>query len=104
MESRNKVVESDAILQKFKHAGDEKVINIYEKPRKLLDWMVGHFSKPKDWVLDLCSRSSTGLAACMAYGRYCALVKIDLTQSRVLQERVLNLENKKDKTLRRTSF
>jgi DNA modification methylase len=70
----------------------------------MLDWMVGHFSKSKDWVLDLFSRFGTGLAICMAYGRHCASIKIDLRQSRVLQERVLNLENKKDKILRIASF
>jgi hypothetical protein len=103
-ESCKNIVEANVVLQKFKHLGDEKVINIYQKPRELLDWMVGHFSKPKEWVLDLCSGSGIGLATCMAYGKYCASVKIDLTQSRVVQERVLNLENKEDKTVRTTSF
>jgi hypothetical protein len=70
---------------------------------ELLDWIVGHFSKPKDWVLDLCFGSGTRLAACMAYGRHCAFVEIDFRQSRVMQG-VLNLENKEDKTLRTTSF
>jgi DNA modification methylase len=103
-ESRNNVVEADAVLQKFKHSEDENVINVYQKPRELLDWMVGNFSKPKDWVLDLCCGSGTGLAACMAYIRHCASVEIDLRQSKVLQKRVLNLENKEDNIMRIASF
>jgi hypothetical protein len=55
-------------------------------------------------VLDLCSGSGTRLVACMAYGKHCASFKIDLRQSRLLQKRVLNVENKEDKTLRTTSF
>ena len=36
----------------------------------------------------------------MAYGRHCASIEIDLRQARVLQERVLNLEEREDKNLR----
>jgi DNA modification methylase len=86
--SRNNIVDIDAVLQKFKYSGDKKLVNVYQKPRELLDWMVGHFSRPHDWVLDLCSGSGTGLASCMAYDRHCAAVKIDLRQARLLQERV----------------
>jgi DNA modification methylase len=77
-ESCNNVVDAHGVLQKLKHLGDNKHVNVYQKPRKLLDWMVGHFSRPHDWVLDLCSGSSTSLAACMAYGRHCASLEIDL--------------------------
>jgi hypothetical protein len=47
-ESRNNVIEADVLLQKFKHSEDKKTINVYQKPMELLDWMMGHFSKPKD--------------------------------------------------------
>jgi DNA modification methylase len=100
--SRNNVVDADAVLQKFKHSGDNKPMNVYQKPRKLLDSMVGHFSKPLKWVLDLCSGSRTGLASCMAYGRHYASVEIDLRQAIVLQERVLNLEEREDRNIRTT--
>jgi DNA modification methylase len=90
------------MLQKLKHSGDNKPVKVYQKPRELLDWMVGHFSRPDDWVLDLCSESGTGLASCMAYDRHCAAVEIDLRQARVLQEQVLNLEEREDKNLRTT--
>jgi DNA modification methylase len=90
------------MLQKLKHSGDNKPVKVYQKPRELLDWMVGHFSRPHDWVLDLCSGSGTGLASCMAYDRHCAAVEIDLRQARVLQEQVLNLEEREDKNLRTT--
>jgi hypothetical protein len=36
----------------------------------------------------------------MAYGRHCASVEIDLRQAIVLQERVLNLEERGDRNLR----
>jgi DNA modification methylase len=99
-ESRNNVVDADAVLQKLKHSRDNKPVNVYQKLRELLDWMVGHFSRPHEWVLDLCSGSGTGLASCMAYGRHCASVEIDLRQAIVLQERVLNLEEREDRNLR----
>jgi hypothetical protein len=46
--SRNNVVDADAVLQKLKHSGDNKPVNVYQKPRELLDWMVGHFSRPHE--------------------------------------------------------
>jgi hypothetical protein len=53
-ESRNNVVDADSVLQKLKHSRDDKLVNVYQKPKELLDWMVGHFSSPHEWVLDLC--------------------------------------------------
>jgi hypothetical protein len=53
-ESRNNVVDADVVLQKLKHSGDNKPVNVYQKPRELLNWMVGHFSRPHEWVLALC--------------------------------------------------
>jgi DNA modification methylase len=101
-ESCNNAVDANVMLQKLKHSGDNKLINVYQKPKELLDWIVGHYSRPHDLVLDLCSESGVGLAACIAYGRHCAAVEIGLRQARVLQERVLNLEEREDKNLRTT--
>lgn len=90
-ECRNNVVTFSGVTVKLKHHGDNKVVNIYQKPRRLLDWMVNHFSHVGDWVLDLCSGSGTGLAAALALGRPCVAIEIDPRQSAVLRSRVLKL-------------
>lgn len=90
-ESRNNVVVVPGVTHKLKHNGDNKTINIYQKPRRLLDWMVNHFSQVGDWVVDLCSGSGTGLASSLALGRHCVAIEIDKRQSSVLRGRVLNL-------------
>ncbi len=89
--NRSNVVSAPAVTNKLKHTGDGRTVNIYQKPRHLLDWMVGHFSFPGDWVLDLCSGSGTGLAAALAHGRHCISVEIDVRQFSVLKGRVLSL-------------
>jgi hypothetical protein len=35
--SCNNVVDADAVLQKLKHSRDNKSMNVYQKPRELLD-------------------------------------------------------------------
>ena len=90
-EPRSNVIHTGAITAKLKHSGDDKTVNVYQKPRALLDWMVGHFSFPWDWTLDLCSGSGTGLASCLALGRHCVAVEIDQRQCSVLKGRVLSL-------------
>ncbi|CAM6129466.1 unnamed protein product [Calypogeia fissa] len=90
-ECRNNVVTFFGVTTKLKHHGDNKVINIYQKPRRLLDWMVNHFSHVGDWVLDLCSGSGTGLAASLSLSKPCVVVELDARQSAVLRSRVLKL-------------
>ena len=91
-ESRNNVIVVPAVTSKLKHSGDDKYVNVYQKPHELLEWMVGHFSHPGDWVMDLCSGSSTGLIASLAHGRHCVAVELDERQSDVLKGRVLALD------------
>jgi hypothetical protein len=98
-ESRSNVVVANAVMSKYKHSGDTKPVNVYQKPRELLNWMVGHFSRPKEWVMDLLSGSGTGLASCMAYGRHCVAIEVDARQAMVLKERVLQLVDKEDENL-----
>ena len=92
-ESRNNVVITPSVVAKLKHSGDNKVVNVYQKPRELLNWMVEHFSRPQEWVLDLCAGSGTGLVSSLALGRHCAAVEIDERQSDVLSGRVLTLDD-----------
>jgi hypothetical protein len=61
--------------------------------------MVGHFSRPKEWVMDLLSGSGTGLASCMAYGRHGVAIEVDAHQAMVLKERVLQLVDKEDENV-----
>ncbi|CAM6104491.1 unnamed protein product [Calypogeia fissa] len=77
------------VTTKLKHHGDNKVVNIYQKPKRLLDWMVNHFSHVGDWVLDLCSGS--GLVVALALRRPCVAIDLDAGQSAVLRSRVLKL-------------
>ncbi len=90
-DGRSNIVSAPAVTNKMKHSGDNRVVNIYQKPRILLDWMVGHFSFPGDWVMDLCSGSGTGLASALAHGRRCIAVEKDVRQCSVLKGRVLSL-------------
>ena len=90
-EIRSNVVQASAITSKLKHSGDNKIVNVYQKPRALLDWVVTHFSYIGDWVLDLCSGSGTGLASSLALGRHCVAVENDVRHSSVLKGRVLAL-------------
>jgi DNA modification methylase len=72
------VITANAVSKKMLHSSDGKPINVYQKPRKLVDWMVGHWSWPGKWVLDLFSGSSIGLSSCIAYGRNYVVVEEDL--------------------------
>jgi DNA modification methylase len=76
-ESRSNVVTANAVMTKYKHSGDMKPVNVYQKPKPLLNWMVGHFNRPKEWVLDLLASSGTKLVSCMANGRHCVAVEVD---------------------------
>ena len=76
-ESRNNVVITPSVVAKLKHSGNNKVVNVYQKPRELLNWMVEHFSHPKDWVLDLCAGLGTGLVSSLALGRHYVAVELD---------------------------
>lgn len=91
-ESRNNVVIFPAVTSKLKHSGDNKAVNVYQKPHDLLNWMVSHFSLPGNWVMDLCSGSGTGLVSALSLGRHCVAVEQDARQSDVLKGRVLTLD------------
>ena len=67
-------------------------MNVYQKPQELLEWMVGHFSRLGDWVMDLCSGLGTGLISSLAHGRHCVAIELDERQSDVLKGRVLALD------------
>jgi hypothetical protein len=86
------VVTANAVSKKLLHSSDKKLINVYQKQRQLVDWMVGRWSWPGEWVLDLFSGSGTELASCMAYGRHCVAVEDHPRQAMVLKERVLQLD------------
>lgn len=90
-ENRDNVIMKPAITAKLKHTRDGKMVNVYQKPRGVLDWMVSHFSLVGDWVLDLCSGSGTGLASALSLGRHCIVVEKDTRQASVLMGRVLSL-------------
>jgi hypothetical protein len=99
-EERRNYVEFNVVLTgKLKHSGDLYPVNVYQKPRMLLDYMVGHYSWVNEWVLDLFSGSGSGLASCMTYGRHCVAVELDERQAKVLQERVIALEVKEEPDL-----
>ena len=76
---------------KLKHSENNKVMNVYQKPQALLDWIVARFSLPGDWILDLCFGLGTGLASALSLGRHCVAVEKDFRQAMVLRGRVLNL-------------
>ena len=86
------MVSFPAVTAKLKHSGDNKAVNVYQKPRDLLNWMVGHFSLPGNWVMDLCAGSGTGLVSALSLGRHCVAVEEDKRQSDVLKGRVLTLD------------
>jgi hypothetical protein len=93
-------VEFNALLiGKLKHSDDGFPMNVYQKPRGLLDYLVGHFSWLNEWVLDLFSGSGIGLAICMAYEWHCVAVELDGRQAKVLQQCVIALETKEDPDL-----
>jgi DNA modification methylase len=98
--NQNSVVIANAISKKILHSSDNKPINVYQKPRKLVGWMVGHWSWPREWVLNLFSSSGKGMASCMAYGRNYVAVEKDPWHAMVLKERVLQLEEKDDPNLK----
>jgi hypothetical protein len=99
-EERRNYVDCNSVLNgRIKHSGDLFPVNVYQKPRGLLDYIVGHYSWVQEWVVDLFSGSGTGLASCMAYGRHCVAVELDTRQANVLQERVIALETKEDPDL-----
>ena len=87
-ESQNNVVRFRAVTSKLKHSGDSKTVNVYQKPRDLLNWMVNHFSLPGNWVLDLCASSGIGLVSALSLGRHCVAVEEDRRQSDVLKGRI----------------
>jgi hypothetical protein len=58
--------------------------------------MVGHFSRPKEWVLNLLSSLDIGLTSCMAYGHHCATVEVDPCQAMMLRQRVRQLVEKEE--------
>jgi hypothetical protein len=62
--------------------------------------MVGHWSWPPEWVLDLFSGFGIGLTSCMAYCRNCVSVDENPQQAMVLKERVFQLEEKEDPNLK----
>ena len=47
-ENHSNVVTANAVSKKMLHYSDNKPINVYQKPRKLVDWMVGHWSWPEE--------------------------------------------------------
>ena len=90
-ENRSNVVERLTINAKTKSSLDDEVINEYQKPRKLLNWMVRHFSRKGDWVLDLCSGSGTGMLSALSFGRNVVGVEMDKRQAETIPSLILGL-------------
>ena len=76
-DNRSNVVEFLTVNTKTKSSLDDRTINEYQKPRKLLNWMIKNFSRRNDWVLDLCSGSGTGMLSALSFGRNVVGVEID---------------------------
>ncbi len=91
-EGRSNVVDALTVTHKKKSVLDGKPINVYQKPRKLLNWFVEHFSQKGDWVLDLFAGSGTGTLSALAYGRHCVAVEIDQRQVDSIVPRILVLD------------
>ena len=62
-ECRNYVEFNAILIGKLKHSRDFYPVNVYQKPRGLLDYLVGHYTWLGEWVLDLFAGSGSGLAS-----------------------------------------
>ena len=45
------------VTKKLHHVGDKSLVNPYQKPQRLINWLIELFSNPDEWVLDLFSRT-----------------------------------------------
>ncbi|KAL3685543.1 hypothetical protein R1sor_003565 [Riccia sorocarpa] len=64
-----------------------KVANVYQKSQKVITQLIEDYSKPGDWVLDLCSGSGTTLVCALLAGRNCVAVEKDERQFMFLPSR-----------------
>jgi hypothetical protein len=80
VEKRMNMVECnvDILTSKLKHSGDGLLVNLYQKTKGLLDWMVGYFSWLRQWVLDLFFGFGARLASCMAYIWHYVVMEIEI--------------------------
>ncbi|KAL3695628.1 hypothetical protein R1sor_009704 [Riccia sorocarpa] len=74
---------------------DGDVANVYQKSQKVITQLIEDYSKPGDWVLDLCSGSGTTLVCALLAGRNCIAVEKDERQFMFLPSRVMLVSQKK---------
>jgi len=63
-----------------------EMVNIYQKPQALINYLIDKFSNKGDWVLDLFSDSGTTLACCLQKGRNCIAIESDPMQCSFIQQ------------------
>src|SRR4051812_18563493 len=85
-----KIPKGDEVIVKGDHSN--RCMNPAQKPRKLLSFLVTHFSHPGDWVLDLCSGTGTTMAAALLNGRHCVAVENDETMRKAIIQRIVRLK------------
>lgn len=94
--NQGNVICAEPVVSKIKHSGDNKIVNLQQKPRCVMNWILEHFSFEKDWVLDLCTGSGTMLCSALALARNCVAVDNDVRQMSVLGGRILSLNEDLD--------
>eukprot|EP01018_Ginkgo_biloba_P038480 Gb_37443 [translate_table: standard] len=87
----NSILSYNAVVKKLKHMDKDshgEIVNPYQKPQSLINYLIDMFSNEGDWVLDLFSGSGTTIACSLKKGRNCISVEKDLIQVNYINQRV----------------
>ena len=79
--------------QKLVDVVGNEVVNKAQKPVRLLQQLVEHFSQPDDNILDLCSGTATTAVACMLTNRNCVSFDKDAYQCIKQRARIVTAWN-----------
>eukprot|EP01018_Ginkgo_biloba_P013093 Gb_10123 [translate_table: standard] len=87
----NSILSYNAVVKKLKHMDKDshgEIVNPYQKPQSLINYLIDMFSNEGDWVLDPFSGSGTTIACSLKKGRNCISVEKDLIQVNYINQRV----------------
>eukprot|EP01018_Ginkgo_biloba_P036654 Gb_17912 [translate_table: standard] len=87
----NSILSYNAVVKKLKHMDKDshgEIVNPYQKPQSLINYLIDMFSNEGDWVLYLFSGSGTTIACILKKGRNCISVEKDLIQVNYINQRV----------------
>lgn len=87
-ESRQNCLNINAVTRKEAYL-DDSIVNPYQKPLKLMDWFIRHFSHPGDWILDLCAGTGSTTVAGLSLGRNCMAVEKSKKQAERIETRIM---------------